>query len=155
MKAKRKCREKNDGNFQVELVFASAFCYLFSQMSVVLDKYVEPFRGGTDMPNKHTHFSVKNVSSTSGRQPPGPSWLDRLKELGGSQRKTCAVLGCTRTDVVGAHVQIADKRHTKEQWIAPLCKGHNHYTNKDEMFLDSRTKMVSANVNKEIVISKK
>lgn len=99
-------------------------------------------------PNKNTHHSVKNVNGTS--KPPyasskskdGASWLDTWRAETKSTRKTCSALGCSRTDLVGAHVITTDRRSDRAWHLTPLCKKHNHTSNTDAMFLDSRVTLV-------------
>lgn len=100
------------------------------------------------MPNKNTHFKVKNVNGTSGRKCSCRTWLEHWSNHTDLERVQCAVIPCGNEAEVGAHVIITDRRTSNEWWIVPMCKSHNHHTNDGEMFIDSRTHLVSANVQR-------
>ena len=63
-----------------------------------------------------------------------------------STRATCCVRGCSRDDLVGGHVIKTDSRSSNEWWLAPICKGHNHYSNTDGMWIDQRVQLVKLRV---------
>ena len=97
----------------------------------------------------HRRHCVRNINGTSGERyaksasKTGASWLAVWREASGSDRTTCCVLECGRTDLVGGHVMKVDGRSSNEWWLAPICKGHNHHTNTAEMYLDERVTLVS------------
>lgn len=101
----------------------------------------------TTSPNQNTHYIVKNLHGTSGLRCGCGSWLEHWKQGANSNRAVCAVVGCSQTAVVGAHVISTDRRTDHQWWIAPFCSVHNHYTNESEMFLKSNVTLVSANRN--------
>ena len=100
-------------------------------------------------PTMQTHFKVKNVHGTSNPRyaesssKMASSWLKKWREETKSDRKTCCVIGCSSEDLVGGHVIIVDKRSDNSWWIAPICRGHNNFSNETEMFLDSRVTLVA------------
>ena len=96
-------------------------------------------------PNKNTHFIVKNIQGTSVYRCGCRSWIDHWRRATKADRLTCAVMGCGNLAAVGAHVISTDMRRDRQWWIAPFCRYHNLHTNKNEMFLDSRIVLVSAN----------
>jgi hypothetical protein len=99
-------------------------------------------------PNLNTHFQVKNINGTSdpryanSQSKTEDSWLAVWRSETGSQRTTCAALNCSREDLVGGHVINCDGRSSNEWMLAPICKAHNHPSNKDPFFLDSRVTLV-------------
>jgi hypothetical protein len=98
-------------------------------------------------PNMNTHLIVRNLMGTSSRACFCGSWIEHWRRFSVGKRVTCARLGCSGRAEVGAHVHITDRRRGRGWWIAPLCKGCNHYRNRDHMLIDSRTSLVSANSN--------
>jgi hypothetical protein len=99
------------------------------------------------MPNHNTHYIVKNINHTSGRSCNCKSWLEHWYRGTGQSRTTCCVIPCSKKAEVGAHVLLTDGRRTGQWWIVPMCKEHNHHTNKADMVIDSRTDLISANVS--------
>lgn len=97
----------------------------------------------------NTHHKVKNINGTSdpryakSKSKTGASWLAVWRDETDSDRDTCCVLGCSRTDLVGGHVIKVDGRASNEWWLAPICNAHNNHTNTEEMFLDRRVELVS------------
>jgi hypothetical protein len=102
------------------------------------------------MPNHNTHKIVRNLRGTSGRRCSDgcASWIEHFRVHANLKAATCAFRGCTRTDLVGAHVLHTDGRTSNRWWIVPLCKGHNHYSNEEEMVLvkDLKHRLVPARV---------
>jgi hypothetical protein len=100
-------------------------------------------------PNKNTHFVMRNINGTSKKRyansgsKTGESWLKIWRSQTGSNRSTCCVHNCSRTDLVGGHVMKCDGRSSNEWWLAPICNSHNNHTNKDEMFIDMRITLIS------------
>ncbi|KDO31405.1 hypothetical protein SPRG_19543 [Saprolegnia parasitica CBS 223.65] len=91
--------------------------------------------------NMNTHFCVKNINGTSGPRyaksssKTESSWLEMWRQATGSNRRTCCINGCAREDLVGAHVMITDRRSDNTWYLAPLCKGHNHCSNTNGMWI--------------------
>ena len=96
-------------------------------------------------PNKNTHYNVKNLHGTSGLRCRCGSWISHWKNNAHSDRTVCAVVGCGRHATVGAHVISVDRRNDHQWWIAPFCSRHNNYRFDENVFLDSRITLVSAN----------
>lgn len=94
------------------------------------------------IPNHNTHYLILNIDGTSGLKCGCGSWINHWRRFTRGTRNTCSVLGCQRTDIVGAHVLLADNRRNSDWWIVPLCNKHNHY--QEGMWIDSRTKLASA-----------
>lgn len=99
------------------------------------------------MPNMNTHYKVVNINGTSKNKCSCLSWIEHWRSFTGGTRTTCSVLGCSNTDLVGAHVQLEDYRFTRNWWIVPICRSHNNRYNFQGMFIDSRTSLASANVS--------
>ena len=112
-------------------------------------------------PNKNTHLCIKNVngsshptysqsslnesshptySQSSSRE--GKSFMQCWRETTGSQRQTCSVLCRSDAARVGAHVQSCDKRKTHEWYLAPFCRGHNHSSIREPMYLNRSVQIV-------------
>jgi len=98
-------------------------------------------------PTKQTHWAVRNINGTSDNKCNCKSWITHWK-LGTGKKGyiPCSVHGCGRTAEVGAHVLVTDGRSSWHWWIAPFCKGHNHKSNTEEMFIRSNVELISANV---------
>jgi len=101
------------------------------------------------MPNMNTNPCVKNIvgSEQSKLSCSCGSWLQHWRNYTGSKRKTCCVLKCQKDAKVGAHVISVDGRHSNHRYIAPMCYTHNHHSNTEHMFIDSRMELVWANKN--------
>ena len=80
------------------------------------------------MPNMHTHYLVRNVIGTTGRQCRCGYWLDHWDKHAGqnSRRKRCSAFGCSEPVADGAHVILLDNLHDWSNYIVPLCSGCNH-----------------------------
>lgn len=107
------------------------------------------------MPNHNTHFIVINIRGTSKykfegirkqRRCPCNSWTEHWNNFTGGKRITCAVLGCSRLANRGGHVISTDGRRDRLWWIVPICATHNDWRNRGEMVIDSRSKLVLANM---------
>ena len=100
-------------------------------------------------PNMNTHFKIKNINGTSGERyansgsRTGESWLQKWRQTTGSNRSTCCVQDCSRSDLVGGHVIKCDGRSSNEWWLAPICNLHNNHNNTSEMWVDRRITLVS------------
>ncbi len=95
--------------------------------------------------NRNSHLLVRNENGTSRRRRCAcGSWLGHYQSQGGGRRTTCARMGCRGQAEVGAHVKFVDRRRGGASWIAPLCRGCNHPSNREPMYIDSRTTLISA-----------
>ena len=56
----------------------------------------------------------------------GNYWLNIWEEFSLSKASCCAVMGCNKTDLVGAHVQNINKQ-SDTFYILPLCKRHANF----------------------------
>lgn len=72
---------------------------------------------------------VRNVSGSSRFPKPSGynSWLEYWEAHTHTRRYLCPVDGCFNTDLVGAHVQIANSSD-RNWYIVPLCKSCNQRT---------------------------
>ncbi|MGK2255248.1 MAG: hypothetical protein ACI8Y6_000539 [Brevundimonas sp.] len=95
--------------------------------------------------NCNTHCLVRNENGTSRRRRCAcGTWIEHHRSQGGGRRTTCARMGCGGRAEVGAHVKFVDRRRGRGSWIVPFCRGCNHPSNTEAMFIDSRTMLVSA-----------
>ena len=89
------------------------------------------------MPTMNTNFKVRNLSGTANRKLKGKSWIGMWREKTRSRRVTCAKIGCTGEDLVGAHVVSVDGRTSDAHWIVPLCRSCNSRgSNLGEFFIE-------------------
>jgi uncharacterized protein YwlG (UPF0340 family) len=73
-------------------------------------------------------MQIKNVTGTAGKECPScDTWLDHWKKHSRQDATVCGVLGCSNTDVVGAHVRKVDN-YDFAVYIYPLCNGCNQAT---------------------------
>lgn len=58
-------------------------------------------------------------------------------------------IGCSRSDLVGAHVLLVDGRCSNEWYIVPICKSSecNHTSNTSPMFVESSVSLVSVRMH--------
>lgn len=87
---------------------------------------------------------VKNLIGTSPRNCNCGSWLQHWKNFSDQTATICRALGCSRKDIVGAHVQ-KDVPYDKNWYIVPLCNQCNRLTTPVELV--SGTVLVSANIS--------
>ena len=87
-------------------------------------------------------MKVKNINGTSQHKCFCGSWLQRWKNYSGQTANVCRALGCSRTDLLGAHVQ-KDVKYDNSWHIVPFCNGHNHASGFIELV--AGTVLVSAN----------
>jgi hypothetical protein len=90
---------------------------------------------------------VRNLRGTSRLHCWCASWLEHWRLGAGGTRYFCAVVGCSRRAEVGAHVKPIDPSLGRAYWIAPFCKGCNHWRNRTALAIDRRTWLVRANVS--------
>jgi hypothetical protein len=90
---------------------------------------------------------VRNLRGTSTRQCWCGSWIEHWRIGAAGRRFTCAVVGCRGPAEVGAHVKPVDLRLGGGWYIAPFCKGCNHWRNRSAFVIDRRTWLVRANVS--------
>lgn len=75
------------------------------------------------------------------------SWLNHWKNYNKGQAATrCRAIGCSNTDVVGAHVRKVTTGNNK-QYIVPFCNAHNKQHSPKWIEVNSGTDLVSANKN--------
>ena len=88
-------------------------------------------------------MKARNINGTSDNTCRCGSWIQHWKNYGGnSEHPFCSALRCTRTDVVGAHVQ---KEYGSKWYIIPLCPEHNNMRG-ETIDVSASTVFVSANV---------
>lgn len=90
-------------------------------------------------------MKIKNINGTTDNACKCGSWLKHWEKFSNQSTGFCQAEQCTRTDVVGAHVQKGGSSSDQKWYIYPLCKEHNQY--KDELEVSDTYKLVSANVN--------
>ena len=80
-------------------------------------------------------MKVKNVSGSSRFAVPYgfSSWLDYWEKQIGTKKHTYGAKVCSNSDLVGAHVQMANS-NDKRWYITPLCKACNQRTNELDVF---------------------
>jgi len=89
-------------------------------------------------------MKIKNINGTAGNKCKCGTWLQHWEKFAGRSLPTfCAEKNCSKTDLVGAHVQ-KDSAIDRSWYIVPLCSGHNRTANEIEI-LDT-IPLVSANV---------
>lgn len=87
-------------------------------------------------------MKIKNINGTSANKCGCGSWLDHWKKFSGQTITYCCEKSCTKTDLVGAHVQKADGWDTN-WYILPLCSAHNQSA--IELEVSDTYTLVSAN----------
>lgn len=72
---------------------------------------------------------IKNLGGTSGNKcTPCGTWLAHYEKHTKVKPTSCAVPGCDKKDLVGAHVQ-KDSKSDSGWYIVPLCNSHNQKDN--------------------------
>ena len=89
-------------------------------------------------------MKVKNLSGTSKNKCKCGSWIKHWRKYSNQEATVCRVIGCSRKDLVGAHVQ-KTANYDGKWYIVPFCKGHNGTSGSFEII--KGTKLVSANVS--------
>ena len=93
-------------------------------------------------------MKVKNLNGTSKRSCNCGTWINHWNNYNNGQIATvCRVIGCSRTDLVGAHVKKITKGDNKE-YIVPFCNLHNKQYNPIWIEINKGTDCVSANKQK-------
>jgi hypothetical protein len=89
-------------------------------------------------------MKIKNIAGTTEKECVCKGWLNHWKKftVKGKAPSICGVLGCSNTDVVGAHVRRTDT-YSLATYIYPLCKAHNQ--SEDELDVWEGYDLVSAN----------
>lgn len=87
---------------------------------------------------------VKNINGTSQNKCKCGSWLKHWRKYSGQIATVCRASGCSRTDLLGAHVQ-KDVNYDNRWYIVPFCSAHNHASYSIELV--TGTILVSANKN--------
>lgn len=85
---------------------------------------------------------LTNVNGTSQSTCPCGSWLSHWQRFSGQTIRFCPVVNCIRTDLVGAHVQLAGLQNPR-WYICPLCTAHNN--SNGLLYVSDDVKLVSAN----------
>jgi len=86
---------------------------------------------------------VKNINGTSQHTCKCGSWIQHWRNYSGQIATECRAAGCSRKDLVGAHVQ-KDVSYDSSWYIVPFCNMHNQ--SKQKVELVANTVLVSANV---------
>lgn len=87
-------------------------------------------------------MKVKNINGTSDNVCSCGSWIQHWRNFSGQTATICRALGCSRTDLSGAHVQ-KDVNYDNSWYIVPFCGAHNNATGSIELV--AGTNLVSAN----------
>ena len=88
-------------------------------------------------------MKVRNINGTSQTNCKCGSWLKHWEKFSGQKAGLCCEKKCTKSSVVGAHVQKSDS--SDNSWyIIPLCTGHNNKKGEEIELYGSPT-LVSAN----------
>ena len=80
---------------------------------------------------------VKNVVGSSRFPAPSgySSWLDYWEKKTGTKKSICGVSGCSKKELVGAHVQKVNS--TDQKWyITPICGDCNKRTDEFDVVWD-------------------
>ena len=99
------------------------------------------------MANRNTHYQVRNLNGTTKNKCWCHSWIKHWRAVTGVNFPVCSVMGCSREGEVGAHVQVIDGRFYRSWYIVPFCRGHNHTSNTELMYLKRSSQLVSASVS--------
>lgn len=93
--------------------------------------------------NKNTNIFVKVLNTSAANENPEghESWLDYWRYVTKSERRTCCIAGCKDPIVIGAIVQIRDKRRGCTWHVIPVCGAHIRCTK--EMPVEASTRFVS------------
>lgn len=87
-------------------------------------------------------MKVKNINGTAQNQCKCGSWIKHWRNYSNQIATECRAKGCSRKDLVGAHVQ-KDVNYDNNWYIVPFCHGHNSATGTVELI--AGTILVSAN----------
>jgi len=87
-------------------------------------------------------MAIKDITGTAEATCACGAWLDHWAKFSGQRVRTCPVVGCNKTDLVGAHVQEVESAGYN-QYIYPLCSGHNLTTG--VLVVSDYYQLVSAN----------
>lgn len=86
-------------------------------------------------------MKVKNINGTSQHKCACGSWLKHWHRFSGQSATICRAKGCTRNDLVGAHVQ-KNVTYDYSWYIVPFCNKHNKSSLKVELV--NGTKLIEA-----------
>lgn len=93
-------------------------------------------------------MKVSNTNGTAKRSCKCGTWLDHWQNFNDGQTATqCSAIGCSNTDLVGAHVQKITLSDYNE-YIVPFCNAHNMQTAPKWIEINSGTDGVLANKQK-------
>lgn len=87
-------------------------------------------------------MNVKNINGTSDTTCKCGSWIQHWRNYSGQTATECRAKGCSRNDLLGAHVQ-KDVNYDSSWYIVPFCGEHNSASGSVELV--SGTQLVSAN----------
>jgi len=89
-------------------------------------------------------MKVKNLNGTKDLSCGCGSWIAHWRNFTKQTATICRAKGCSRNDIVGAHVNKCNSTDTK-WYIVPFCKYHNKQGNCIE--INNGTDLVPANKN--------
>ena len=72
-------------------------------------------------------MKVKNIKGTTTRKCNCGSWIEHWRNYSNQSATICRAKGCSRHDIVGAHVKKCNSNDNHE-YIVPFCKFHNQQT---------------------------
>ncbi len=89
-------------------------------------------------------MKIRNINGTADTTCKCGTWLKHWEKFSGLTKPTyCPVDNCTKTDLVGAHVQKGGGSTDQKWYIYPLCNAHNQHTG--ELDVPDFYRLVSAN----------
>jgi len=89
-------------------------------------------------------MKIRNINGTSQTTCRCGSWLKHWENFSRQPRPySCPAFGCSKTDLLGAHVQKGGGSTNQKWYIYPLCADHNRYTG--ELEVSDAYRLVSAN----------
>lgn len=89
-------------------------------------------------------MTVQNLKGTSNKKCKCKSWLNHWHIYSSGVATICKAAGCSRTDIVGAHVKKCGGSDYSE-YIIPFCKLHNKQEGCVE--INKFVSLVPANMN--------
>lgn len=89
-------------------------------------------------------MKIKNIRGASGNTFGNDFWLGLWKKHSGQSTYQCQANGCTKTDIVGAHVQKSGSPD-RRSYIYPLCSAHSKSA--EEIEVSDSCQLVLSNVS--------
>lgn len=89
-------------------------------------------------------MKVKNINGTATRSCKCGSWIEHWRNFSNQTATICRAKGCSRKDIVGAHVKKCNSTDNYE-YIVPFCNFHNQQS--DCIELVDGTVLTPANKN--------